>query len=76
MPSKGGIRWKQVPGYLLGQIFGAFMGVMAAHIMFGEPLFSASQHVRAGARNCLANLLQRLGYSRSSGVAADPAPIQ
>ncbi len=75
---QGGIRWKQVPGYLLGQIFGAFMGVMAAHIMFGEPLFSASQHVRAGAAQLFSEFVATFGLlsviwgcsrSRSDSVA-------
>jgi len=34
--------------YMLVQIIGAFCGVAAAHGMFGEPLFFASQHVRTG----------------------------
>jgi glycerol uptake facilitator-like aquaporin len=34
--------------YILAQIFGAFIGVATAHLMFSEPLFSASQHVRSG----------------------------
>ena len=43
-----GIPWKDVPGYLAAQIAGAFTGVAAAHLMFGEPLFSASHRVRGG----------------------------
>jgi len=34
--------------YILVQIAGAFAGVAAAHGMFGEPLFFASQHIRTG----------------------------
>ncbi|QNM96898.1 aquaporin [Chitinimonas koreensis] len=34
--------------YMAVQILGAFCGVAAAHGMFGEPLFFASQHVRTG----------------------------
>jgi glycerol uptake facilitator-like aquaporin len=30
------------------QVIGAFAGVAAAHLMFGEPLFFASQHIRTG----------------------------
>lgn len=45
---QGGLPWREVPGYLAAQILGAFAGVAAAHAMFGEPLFFASQHVRAG----------------------------
>jgi glycerol uptake facilitator-like aquaporin len=35
--------------YVCAQIAGAFAGVAAAHAMFGEPLFFASQHQRTGA---------------------------
>ena len=40
---------RDVPFYIPAQIFGAFAGVAAAHLMFGEPLFSASTHARTGA---------------------------
>lgn len=46
---QGHMKWNEVPAYVVVQIVGAFLGVAAAHLMFGEPLFSASQHVRAGA---------------------------
>lgn len=45
---QGGMAWKHVPAYISVQIFGAYAGVAAAHLMFGEPLFSASQHARTG----------------------------
>lgn len=46
--TQGGLAWRDVPVYILCQIAGAFAGVAAAHTMFGEPLFSASTHVRDG----------------------------
>ncbi len=46
--SQGGVAWRDVPAYLFAQILGAFAGVAAAHLMFGEPLFFASRHVRSG----------------------------
>ena len=46
--SQGGIAWREVPVYIGAQISGAFAGVAAAHLMFGEPMFFASRHVRAG----------------------------
>lgn len=39
---------KDAAFYILAQIIGAFCGVAAAHGMFGEPLFFASQHIRTG----------------------------
>lgn len=44
----GGLRWMEVPAYALAQLTGAIAGVATAHMMFGLPLFSASQHVRSG----------------------------
>lgn len=46
--TQGGLSWREVPGYLVAQVVGAFSGVAAAHLMFSEPLFSASRHVRSG----------------------------
>jgi glycerol uptake facilitator-like aquaporin len=46
--SQGGIRWKDVPAYVLAQIIGAFLGTASAHLMFGLPLFSVSHHARSG----------------------------
>jgi glycerol uptake facilitator-like aquaporin len=46
--SQGGLAWRDVPAYIVAQVVGAFGGVAVAHIMFGEPLFSASTHVRSG----------------------------
>jgi len=46
---QGELAWKEVPNYVVAQIIGAFFGVASAHLMFSQPLFFASQHVRAGA---------------------------
>ena len=43
------IRAREVVPYIVIQVFGAFAGVAAAHMMFGDPVFFASQHVRTGA---------------------------
>lgn len=45
---QGNISRSDVLPYIAVQIVGAFVGVAAAHLMFGEPIFFASQHVRAG----------------------------
>src|SRR5579863_5489599 len=45
---QGGIAWREVPGYIIAQVIGAFAGVAAAHLMFGLPLFFASHHARNG----------------------------
>lgn len=46
--ARGGLRWRDVPGYVVAQVAGAFIGVASAHVMFGEPLFTASTHARDG----------------------------
>jgi glycerol uptake facilitator-like aquaporin len=43
-----GIAWPHVPAYIAAQIGGAFVGVAAAHLMFGEPIFAPSRHARSG----------------------------
>ncbi|WP_194714740.1 aquaporin [Noviherbaspirillum soli] len=44
----GHIHWPHALLYVAAQIGGAFAGVAAAHGMFGEALFFASQHARTG----------------------------
>jgi glycerol uptake facilitator-like aquaporin len=46
--SQGGLAWREVPVYVAAQIAGAFAGVAVAHLMFGEPVYFASRHVRSG----------------------------
>src|SRR5271155_2343372 len=43
-----GIGWRHVPAYITAQIVGAFAGVATADLMFDEPIFAASRHVRSG----------------------------
>jgi glycerol uptake facilitator-like aquaporin len=75
--SQGGLAWREVPAYIAAQTMGAFAGVAAAHLMFGQPLFSASRHVRAGSPQLLSEFIATFGLlsviwgcgrSRSSAV--------
>ena len=59
--SQGQMDWRDVPAYLAAQIAGAFAGVATAHLMFGEPLFAASQHVRAGAPQLFSEFVATFG---------------
>jgi glycerol uptake facilitator-like aquaporin len=59
--SQGGLAWREVPIYIAAQIAGAFAGVAAAHLMFGEPLFFASRHVRAGGAQLLGEFVATFG---------------
>lgn len=45
---QGHLPGREVLPYIAIQVIGAFAGVAAAHGMFGEPLFFASEHARTG----------------------------
>jgi glycerol uptake facilitator-like aquaporin len=59
--SQGGLAWPEVPGYVAAQLSGAFGGVAAAHLMFAEPVFSASRHIRAGGAQILSEFIATFG---------------
>jgi glycerol uptake facilitator-like aquaporin len=59
--TQGGLPWREVPVYVLSQIAGAFGGVLVAHVMFGEPAFTASTHVRAGSAQFVSELVATFG---------------
>jgi glycerol uptake facilitator-like aquaporin len=59
--SQGGLSWRDVPAYLAAQVAGAFAGVAASHLMFGEPLFSASRHAREGGAQMFAEVVATFG---------------
>lgn len=40
--------WREVPTYVIAQVLGAILGVWAAHLMFGEPVFQLSVKARPG----------------------------
>jgi len=56
-----GMSWRHVPGYVSAQIAGAFVGVAAAHLMFGEPIFSVSRHVRSGSAQMFSEFVAAFG---------------
>jgi glycerol uptake facilitator-like aquaporin len=58
---QGGLPWREVPGYIAGQITGAFVGVACAHLMFGEPVFSASTHARTGGAQVFSEFIATFG---------------
>jgi len=58
---QGGLAWRDVPGYLVAQVLGAFVGVAAAHIMFEMPLFVASRHARSGPAQAFSELVATFG---------------
>jgi len=58
---EGGMPWLEVPAYILVQVFGAVGGVAAAHGMFGEAMFTASQHARSGAAQMFSEFVASFG---------------
>ena len=56
-----GLAWREVPAYFIAQAGGAFAGVGIAHLMFGLPLFFASQHVRQGHAQLLGEFVATFG---------------
>src|ERR1700685_2532822 len=75
--SQAGLIWRVVPAYVAAQIIGEFLGVAAAHLMFGDPLFCPSRHVRAGGAQMFSEFVATFGLlsviwgcarSRSSAV--------
>ncbi|HEY7388503.1 MAG TPA: MIP/aquaporin family protein [Bryobacteraceae bacterium] len=59
--SQGGLAWREVPSYVAAQIAGAFAGTAAAHLMFSEPVFSASRHVRSGGAQLFSEFIATFG---------------
>jgi len=59
--SQGGLAWREVPGYLTAQLAGAFAGVAAAHLMFGEEIFRASRHARSGGAQVFSEFVATFG---------------
>ena len=59
--SQGGLAWREVPAYIAAQVFGAFVGVAVAHVMFGLPLFFASRHARSGMRQMFSEFIATFG---------------
>lgn len=70
----GTFAWRNVGPYLAGQVVGAFAGVAAAHVMFGLPLFSASEHVRAGFPQGFSEFVATFGLVAVIRTAARRAP--
>lgn len=53
--------FREVPAYLVAQLSGAVVGIMAAHGMFGQPVFSWSHHARSGAPQILSEGIATFG---------------
>lgn len=59
--SQHGIPWSEVPGYLIAQILGAYVGVVCAHLMFALPVLSLSRHARSGVAQVFSEFIATFG---------------
>jgi glycerol uptake facilitator-like aquaporin len=57
----GSLPWREVPGYVAAQLVGAFAGVVAAHVMFSDPVFSISSHARTGSGQIFGEFVATFG---------------
>ena len=57
----GGLRWQEVPGYIVAQVAGGLLGVGCAHIMFGLPFYSVSHHARSGFAQAFSEFIATFG---------------
>ena len=53
--------WREAAMYVAVQLAGAFAGVAAAHLMFGEALFTASLHIRSGGAQMFSEFVATFG---------------
>jgi glycerol uptake facilitator-like aquaporin len=58
---QGGLPWRDVPGYVLAQVAGAFAGVAAANVMFELPVFFVSHRPRAGTAQLFSEFVATFG---------------
>lgn len=58
---QGGIPWRETPAYIVAQLSGAIAGVVAAHLMFGLPVVSASTHARSGPAQLFSEFVATFG---------------
>jgi len=77
--SQGGLRWQDVPAYVLAQVLGAVLGVWTAHVMFGERLLMLSGHARSGPAQLVSEFVATFGLvsviSGCSRRRADAVPF-
>jgi glycerol uptake facilitator-like aquaporin len=59
--ARGRISGRESAAYVAAQLAGAFAGVASAHLMFGEPLLSASTHARSGMTQAFSELVATFG---------------
>jgi glycerol uptake facilitator-like aquaporin len=59
--SQGGLTWTEAASYTAVQILGSLVGAGVADFMFGEPIYAASTHVRAGVPQVVSEAVATFG---------------
>jgi glycerol uptake facilitator-like aquaporin len=67
---RGDFQWGEVAGYVSVQVGCAFLGVAVAHLMFEEPIYSLSRHVRQGPGQLLSEFVATFGLLTVIGSCA------
>jgi glycerol uptake facilitator-like aquaporin len=58
---ESGISWHEVPPYVAAQVVGGLAGALTAHLMFGQPMLSLSQHARTGGAQVFSEFIATFG---------------
>ena len=66
--------WSELAVYVLAQVAGAFVGVATAHVMFGLPLFFASERARSSPGELLGEVVATFGLLVTIGCVARKRP--
>ncbi len=56
-----GTQWADVPGYVIAQCVGGVCGAVVAHLMFGVPWYSVSNHARHGSAQVFSEFVATFG---------------
>lgn len=56
-----GLRWREVPAYIVFQCAGGIVGALVAHLMFGLPPYSLAQHARHGSAQLFSEFVATFG---------------
>jgi glycerol uptake facilitator-like aquaporin len=59
--SQAGLSWRDARAYIVMQVVGAMVGVAVGNLMFGEPAFAFSHHVRQGPAQLLSEFVATFG---------------
>jgi glycerol uptake facilitator-like aquaporin len=71
---QGKLALRACAAYVLAQVLGAFLGVVAAHAMFGLPLLQVSTHLRSTLGEGLGEVIATFGLLLTIALASRYRP--